>query len=77
MLRGPPDLVRHPGAEIAVFGLVLAFLHKRDAGSAVRLSVAIENDQGLQRVVENVSDDRGERHSAVDMREAPVTCKAG
>jgi hypothetical protein len=43
----------------------------------VRLSVAIENDQGLQRVVENVSDDRGERHSAVDMREAPVTCKAG
>jgi len=42
MLRGLPDLVRHPGAEIAVLRLGLAFLHKRDAGSAVRLSVAIE-----------------------------------
>jgi hypothetical protein len=75
-LRGLPDLVGHPGAEIAVFGLGLAFLHKRDAGSAVRLSVAIENGQVHQRVVENVSDDRGERLSAVNMRKATVTGKA-
>ena len=60
-----------------MFGLDLAFLHKRDAGSAVRLSVAIENGQVYQRVVENVSDDRGERLPAVDMRKAPVTGKAG
>jgi hypothetical protein len=60
-----------------VFGLGLAFLHKRDAGSAVRLSVAIENGQVHQRVVENVSDDRGERLSAVDVRKVPVAGKAG
>jgi len=57
--------------------LGLPFLHKRDAGSTVRLAVAIENGQGHQHVVENVSDDRGERLSAVDMRKAPVTGKAG
>jgi len=57
--------------------LALAFLHKRDAGSAVRLSVAIENGQVHQPFVENVSHDRRERLSAVDMRKAPVTGKAG
>ena len=57
--------------------LGLTFLHKRDAGSAVGLAVAIENRQVHQRVVENVSDDRGERLSAVDMRKAPVTGKSG
>ena len=43
VLRGLPDLVGHPLAEIAVFGLVLARLDKRDAGSAVGNAVAIEN----------------------------------
>jgi hypothetical protein len=38
----------------------------------VRLAVAIESGQVHQRVVENVSDDGGERRSAVDMRKAPV-----
>ena len=73
MLRRLPDLVRHPLAEIAVFGLVLARLHKPDAGSAVGNAVAIENGQVHQLVVENMRDDRGERLSAVDMRKAPVT----
>jgi hypothetical protein len=76
MLRRLPDLVRHPGAEIAVFGLGLAFLHKRDAGSAMRNAVAIENGQVHQRVVENMSDDRGERLSAVNVRKAVVAGKA-
>jgi hypothetical protein len=40
------------------------------------MSVAIENGQVHQRVVENVSDDRRARLSAVDMRKAPVTGKA-
>ena len=57
--------------------LGLAFLHKWDAGSAVRLSVAIENGEVHERAAENVSDDRGERLSAVDMRKASVTGKAG
>jgi hypothetical protein len=46
LLRGLPDLVRHPGAEIAVFGLRLVRLHKRDAGPAVRNAVAIEKPSG-------------------------------
>ena len=75
--RGLPDLVRHPLAELAVRQPRLAFLHKRDASSAVRLAVAIENGEVHQRVVEDVSDDRGERLSAVDMGKAPVTGKAG
>jgi hypothetical protein len=73
---GCPTLVGHPGAEIAVFGLGLAFLHKRDAGSAVRHAVAIENGQVHEPVVENVSHDRRERLSAVDMHKAPVAGKA-
>jgi hypothetical protein len=77
VLRGLPDLVGHPGAEIAVFGLGVVRLHKRDAGSALRHAVAIENGQVHQPVVENMSDDRGERLSAVDMRAAPLTGKAG
>jgi hypothetical protein len=76
VLRGLPDLVGHPGAEIAVLRLRFAFLHKRDAGSAVRLSVAIENGQVHERVAENVSDDRGEWLSAVDMCKAPIAGKA-
>jgi hypothetical protein len=40
-----PDLVRHPLTEIAVFGIVLTFLQKRDAGSAVRNAVAVANSQ--------------------------------
>jgi hypothetical protein len=76
LLRSLPDLVGHPLAEIAVFGLGLAFLHKRDAGSAVRHAVAIENGQVHEPVVENVSHDRRERLSAVDMHKAPVAGKA-
>jgi hypothetical protein len=60
-----------------VFRLGLVSLDKRDAGSAVRYAVAIENGQVHQRVVENMGDDRGERLSAVDMRKAPVAGQAG
>ena len=60
-----------------MFGLGLAFLDKRHAGSAVRYAVAIENGEVHQRVVENVSDDRRERLPAVDMRKAPVTRREG
>jgi hypothetical protein len=77
LLRGLPDLVGHPLAEIAVSRLGFALLHKRDAGPAVRHAAAIENGEVHQRVVENVRDDRGERLSAVDMGKAPFTCKAG
>ena len=59
-----------------MFGLGLAFLHKRNAGSAGERAVAIENGQVHQRVVENVSHDRGERLPAVNMRKAFVTGKA-
>jgi hypothetical protein len=76
MLRGLPDLVGHPGAEIAVFGLGLAFLHKRDGGPAVRRAVAIENGQVHQRIVENVRDDRGERLPAGDMCKAAIASKS-
>jgi hypothetical protein len=76
VLRGLTYLVGHPGAEIAVFGLGLAFLHKRDAGSAERRPVAIENGEVHQAVVENMSYDRRERLSAVDMRETPVASEA-
>ena len=48
-----------------VFGLLLASLHNRDPASAVRLSVAIENGQVHERVVENVSHDSRERLSAL------------
>ena len=50
-LRRLPDLVRHPLTEIAVFGLGLARVDKRDAGSAVGNAVAIENRQVDQRIV--------------------------
>ena len=60
-----PDLVRHPLAELAVRQPRLAFLHKRDASSAVRLAVAIENGEVHQRVVEDVSDDRGPTMSVI------------
>ena len=55
------DLIRHPLTEIAVFGLSLACLHKRDAGSAERRAVAIENGEVHQPFVENMRHDRGER----------------
>jgi hypothetical protein len=77
VLRGLSKLVRHPLAKIAMLQLGLAFLHKRDAGPAVRHAVAIENGQVHQRVIENVSDDRGERLSTVDMSKATVTAKTG
>ena len=76
MLRGLPDLVGHPFAEIAVIGLGLARLHKRDAGSAERRSVAIENREVHQAVVENMRHDRGERLSAVNVGKAIVAGKA-
>jgi len=47
-----PDLVGHPLAEIAVFGLGLFRLHKRDVGSAERRSVAIEYGEVHQALVE-------------------------
>jgi hypothetical protein len=72
-----PNLVRHPRTEIAVFWLGLASLHKRDAGSAMRNAVAIENGDVHQRVVKNMSDDRGERLSPVNVRKAVVAGKAG
>jgi hypothetical protein len=50
----------------------LAFLHKRDAGSAVRHAVAIENGKVHQRFVENAATIA----ASVDMRKAPVTVKA-
>ena len=56
--------------------LGLAFLHKRDACSAVRHAVAIENGQVHQRVVENMRHDSGERLSAVNVRKAIVAGKA-
>ena len=56
-----PDLVRHPGAEIAVFGLGFVRLHKLDAGSAARDAVAIENHQVPHRVAPNMNNHRGER----------------
>ena len=51
-------------------GLGLVSLHKRDACTAVGHAVAIENGQVHERVVEDVSHDRGERLSAVDMRKS-------
>ena len=75
-MRSPRLWVRHPLTEIAVFGLVLARLHKSDASSAVGNAVAIENGQIHQRVVENMGDDRGERLSAVNVRKAVVAGKA-
>jgi hypothetical protein len=68
-----PELVGHPLAEIAVFGLV----HKLDAGSAVGNAVAIENGQVHQLIAKDVADDRGERLSAVNVRKAIVAGKAG
>ena len=59
-----------------MFGLGLAFLHKRNAGPAVRRAVAVENGQVHQSVAENVRDDRGEWLSAVDKRKAPIAGKA-
>ena len=52
VLRRLPDLVGHPGAEMAVFGLGLVSLHERDAGTAVGHADAIENGQVHERVVE-------------------------
>ena len=60
-----------------MFRLGLSFLHRRDAGSTVRLAVAIENGQVHEPVVENVSHDHSERLSAVDMRKGSVAGKPG
>jgi hypothetical protein len=73
MLCRLPDLVRHPLTVIAVLGLGLGSLHKRDAGSAVRNAVAVENSQVHEIIAEDMGDDRGERLSAVDVRKEPVT----
>ena len=77
MLRGLLDLVGHPLAEIAVFGLGLVFLHKRDARPAVRNAVAVENSQVHEIIAKDMGDDRGERLSAVKVRKAVVAGKAG
>ena len=45
VLRRLPALVGHPGAEIAVFRLVLARLYKWDAGSAERRAVIGDRDK--------------------------------
>jgi hypothetical protein len=58
-----------------MFGLGLACLHKRNARSAERRAVAIENREVHQGVVEHMRHDRGERLSAVDMRKAPLAGK--
>jgi hypothetical protein len=77
LLRGLPDLGGHPGAEIAVLGLWLVSMHKRDAGSAERRAVAIENGEVHQRVVEHMRHDRGERLSAVNVGKAIAAAKSG
>jgi hypothetical protein len=59
-----------------VFGLGLAFLHKLDAGSAMRNAVAIENGQVHEIIAKDMGDDRGERLSAVNVRKAVVASKA-
>jgi hypothetical protein len=70
------DLVGHPLAEIAVFGVGLVRLHKRDGDSAAGNAVAIENGQVHRLVANDVRDDRGERLSAVDMGKEPVAGKS-
>ena len=60
-----------------MFWLRLARLHQRDAGSAERRSVAIENREVHQGVVENMRHDRGERLSAVNVGKAIVAGEAG
>jgi hypothetical protein len=57
-------------------GLGLAFLHKRDAGSAVRNAVAIENSQVHEIIAKDMSHDRRERLSAVNVRKEPVAIQA-
>jgi hypothetical protein len=59
-----------------VFRLGLAFLHNGDAGSAVRDSVAVENSQVHQIIAKDMSDDRGERLSAVNVRKEPIAVQA-
>ena len=53
----------------------VAFLHKRDAGPAMRSSVAIENGQVHEPVAKDVSNDRREGLSAVDMDKEPIAGK--
>jgi hypothetical protein len=68
----PPAQLGTASTEITVFGLLLASLHKRDAGSAVGNAVAIENSQVHEPVAKDVSHDRRERLSAVDMSKEPI-----
>ena len=70
-----PNLVRHPLTEVAVIRLVRARLHKRDAGPAVRNAVAIENRQVHKPVAKDVSDERRERLSAVNVGKEPIAGK--
>jgi hypothetical protein len=76
VLRGLLDLVGHPLAEIAVFRLGLAVLHKWDAGSAVRNAVAVKNSQVHEIIAKEMGDDRSERLSAVNVSKEPIAVLA-